>query len=310
MGIEATILSPIQKRFESKLLDLLSERNAQDKRFPLSPSQVLSCQRRLSYDLINYDAPGSIPSENYGLRQLLVFDNGHRTEDFMFDWLSKTPGLEILRDKERLDICDFGERKITGEIDRWVKDTKRDILFIADCKATNTQSFKRLEESCIPKDSHYYQVQLYLSSPQAQAKGATHGMIVYSNKDTQAILILEFPFDEEAAKYAISRLYTIYSQKGTVLPRDYVFGRDWQCGSLYCPYHAVCYSGFNNPSSVEITTDNEILDDYLTDKKNSDKFNVINTLLGYGDHTEYKYKNKTFTLDKLKTTLSVGLKKE
>jgi len=315
MQVPQCKLSPIQKRFESKLLELLHERDAGKKRYPLSPSGVLSCQRRLSYDLINYETPDSIPRQNNGLRQLLVFDNGHRAESMGFDWLAKTPNLEVIEDKYRFEICKLSdEHSITGEIDRWIHDRERDQWFIADWKTTNTKGFKYIEDSLVPRDSNYFQVQLYLAAPKAQERKA-HGLLCYEDKDTQEPLFLEFPFDQSAAEYGIARLYGIYQQRGQILPRDYLFGKDWQCGfskegSAYCPYHEECYKKFDEPTRIVIGESSPILDDYVEKRTSREKFEVIQELLKYGDATQYQYGDAVITLDKLKTTLSPGVQKK
>lgn len=302
MQVPKCKIPDLQTRFEGTLYKILDERNKGDKRFPISPSTVSNCQRKTYYELVNYNNPGTIPFNNFGLRQLLVFDFGDRTEEMVGEWLKKVPSISMLEKPGRIEIVKLGNTTITGEIDYAFLDKETNIKYIADSKTVADYTFKDIERTLTPKDSNYFQLQLYLASPWARENGFTKGLLYYTNKNTQQWLLLEFDFDEEAVKYAISRLAKpLLADK--VLDREFVYGRTWQCNPLYCSFHSYCYSFYdsNISSTYQITE----LDTVLEEAK--DEPEIIKCLWSYGDHSDYIYtpKNIRFHIDKMKTGMKL-----
>lgn len=304
-------VSPIQDRYKGTLYNILMEQGGPP-RYPLSPSAIMSCFRKLSYQLIEHGAPGTIPHEPHGVRKLLVFDKGHHTEEHVCEWLSKNDTFTLVRDKHRFEVVKFEGTSITGEIDRILIDHERGISFVMDVKSTNEGSFKQIAKTMVPKESNYLQVQAYLSSPYIRNQGINHGMLYYENKNTQDFLIMEFPFVPEHAHYGIERLRYAFNNRGRVLPREHLFGESWHCGQIYCEYHEYCYNNITVPvenrSSGDlhiIQRDDLILNSFLEDKKSVDKFAVIRALLSHADGASFVYKSKTIHIEKLKTTLTV-----
>ena len=293
-------ISPLQDSLKGVILEELRQEKP---RFPLSPSRISTCLRQLSYDLINFKNPKSIPLEEHSVTKLMMFDNGHRAEERIFDWVSKIPNLEVIKDKERFEIVQFDGVSITGELDRILYDKKRKKKFVADAKTINTRGFSDISESLIPKEGNYLQLQSYLAAPSIQAQGISDGMLYYENKDDHRFLLLEFPFNAEAAKFGIERLYRVHKFAGNSLPREFLFGENWQCQEKYCPYHAYCYSSFKQ-GQIIIDKQDFLLDEYLQAPKGRN-LEAIKVLLAYGDAREYKYFKTTFRITELKTTLSL-----
>lgn len=307
-------ISSLQKDFEKNLAVILKE---EKKRYPLSPSTAMNCYRKLSYELINWEKPGSIGSVPMGGRKLLVFARGHMVEKMMGEWLAKVPGVEVIICKERFPIHDNEETglKIDGEIDMFIKQNGK--LKLLDVKDTNTQTFQSIayeggKEQNRPKFSNYIQQQLYLHSKFCKDKGVNEGILLYENKDTQETHFLEFPYDENIALWAIKRLENIYANRGHVLPREFLFGSDWNCRPQYCEFHDYCYAPLETKRNKPVVlTDEaiEVIDNYLGAAKTTkdDDMRVIYALFQRGDSHEYHYKGKTFTIKKLKTTLSLDV---
>lgn len=280
-------ISPIQARFEDALSIELEEKNKDTKRYPISPSAILACARQTNYKLQNYAKPGTIPSDNWSLRQLLVFDNGHRTEKRVFDQLAKTKNLKVIEDKERKLLCKLDDQEITFEIDRHLIDEQTGKKYIADCKAVAEKTFKTIIDTRTPKDSHYVQVQLYLSSEWAQQGGISRGLLYYECKNTQQYILLEFGFDPEIAKYGYSRAFESFSsfKRNDYVPREFLKGYDWQCNPLYCSFYKYCYSYYltKNEKEIELDVLDIRLENAATEKE------MLEALLAYGDFTTYKY---------------------
>lgn len=302
-------LSPLQGIFEDVLRGELAQK---EKRFPLSPSNVLTCKRKLSYELINYDSPGSIYINDFSVTQLLLFDNGHRVEKRLADWLAKIPDFEVIENKERFTIYEEDGLKITGELDRILLDkvdgNKKKLW---DAKSINEMWFKGVKNTKKPVDKNFIQQQMYLHSPFLQEQGINTAILHYENKNTQEMLMLEFDYQKEWAEWGIEVLKYVWKTRGMELPRDYVFGKDWQCGQKYCPYHLHCYRGLyhKNPEVFEVTGEDEYLENITTPKIDIDKMDMVKYLLAKApNHSLFKYKNKLMELDMLKTTISISYK--
>ena len=303
-------VSGLQHEFEDEMTKLLQK---EEKRFPLSPSRTMTCYRQLSYDVINYVNPGTIKVAPFNFRKLLVFASGHKTEAMMGEWLAKLKTIDVIVNKNRFLIHENKETgfKLDGEIDFLVKDRYTGNLKLLDVKETNTRSFADVKEKKQPKFSHYIQQQEYMHSKFLKDQYVKDCILLYINKDTQEVFMLEFPYDESQATWGINRLEQIYNQKGNILPREYLFGNDWQCNALYCQYHDACYSHLERQDlkPVVIQEPNEFVDNYLKVKKaNKDlTMQLIYELMKFGDSHEYHYQNRVFRINKLKTTLSLDL---
>jgi len=295
--------SELNVRMHATLLELLQKDKTP--RNPISPSQVMACGRKLGFQLLNYEKPGTVPEVSSGVRLLLILDQGHRTEACVFDWVSKVPDLEVILMKERLDIEKFDDSfTLTGEIDRFVIDNKTKRLYISDCKSANTHKFKRIVQSGLPDESHYFQIQMYLHSQWARDKNITHGMIYYDNRDTKEWHIMEFPYNPEAAEAGIARLKEIYKSKGAVAPQqEYLFGDNWQCDPLYCNFHNVCYSGIRPDNCIELDTAEAITPEMCTPNNRSALLKHL--LTRYGTYGKYKGLGFDLVLNKLKTCIEV-----
>lgn len=296
--------SELNSRMYQTLLDLLQKKD-KGPRHPISPSQVMACSRKLGFQMLNYEKPGTVPETSFGVRLLLVLDQGHRTEECVFDWAAKMPDLEVILMKERIDIEKFDDTfTLTGEIDRFVIDNKTNRKYIADCKSTNTHKFKRILKSGIPDESHYFQIQMYLHSKWARDQEINHGMIYYDNRDTKEWNIMEFPYSSEAAQAGIDRLKEIYKSKGSVAPQnEYLFGDTWQCEPLYCNFHDACYGGIR-PDNFTVLMDTEKITPEMCSKEN--RSGLLRYLLTrYGTYGTYKGQGFDIVLNKLKTCIEV-----
>lgn len=296
-------ISPFQTVFNDVMKEELTKHN-KEKRFPLSPSTVLSCRRRLQYDLCNYYQDGAVPGESFSTRQLLIFNDGHRVEKLLAEWLAKIPEFEVIEDKHRFVIHeDPSGLVITGELDRLLLDKVSNTLKLWDAKTINTRGFKIIKDSNTPSDKNYLQQQQYLHSPKLKGMGISQGILHYYNKDTSEDLMLEFPYVKEHALYAISRHVELWKTRTLNQPRDYIFGKSWPCKKPYCPYHDFCYSNIYKDTTKVIEGEDKIIDSY----KDYDKLEFIEHLTkNYGDAQKYIYKDKVIELSMLKTT--IGLK--
>jgi CRISPR/Cas system-associated exonuclease Cas4 (RecB family) len=157
-------------------------------------------------------------------RILRLFDHGNYIHRLIIKALSEQGVLE----GEEVNIPP--QEIISGRADALLKiDNQR---YVLDIKSINRNGFQVLKE---PKKDHQNQLQLYLHFFQIKK-----GILLYVNKDTQALKEFSLPYDSKLSKSLLDDLFILRKE----IDQDLIPARlpNWpgnpQC--RYCPYKDIC----------------------------------------------------------------------
>jgi len=195
--------------------------------FPLRPSSALKPMRDLYYDLVNFYKPGTIPKAPFENRIKLIFQFGHLTETLLKKVFAYTYSVSF--EQERVtygELVDKDGNKIplTGSID-WASMVGGDTLVLVDAKSIGDYPFKKA-----PKEENIAQMQLYMASDWGRKNNCNRAMLIYFNKNTSDIKVIEVPYDAQLAANLLARLQAVfdYYKREELPPREYLPGVDWQ----------------------------------------------------------------------------------
>lgn len=195
--------------------------------FPLRPSSCLKPLRDLFYDLKNYYAPGSIPKAPFEARIKLIFQFGHMTETVLKKLFAYKYG--VVFEQERVKYGQLTDKdgnviELTGSID-WASYLGGKALVLCDAKSIGDYPFKTA-----PKVENIAQMQLYMHSDWGRANQVDRALLIYFNKNTSDIKVIEVPYDAKLAAKLFQRLELVYEyyKRDELPPREYVSGCDWQ----------------------------------------------------------------------------------
>jgi hypothetical protein len=183
--------------------------------------------RDLYYDLVNFYKPGTIPKAPFENRIKLIFQFGHLTETLLKKVFAYTYSVSFeqervlygtLKDKEGNDI------PLTGSID-WASFVGGNKLILCDAKSIGDYPFKKA-----PKEDNIAQMQLYMHSDWGRKNNIESAMLIYFNKNTSDIKVVEIPYDAILAQNLLERLQSVfeYYKREELPPREYLPGVDWQ----------------------------------------------------------------------------------
>lgn len=195
--------------------------------FPLRPSSCLKPMRDLYYDLCNYYKPGSIPKAELEPRIKLIFQFGHLTETLLKKVFARTYG--VVAEQERVKYGELTDKdgnkiELTGSID-WASTVGGPVLVLCDAKSIGDFPFKKA-----PKAENIAQMQLYMHSDWGRRNNVDRAMLIYFNKNTSDIKVIEVGYEPELAQKLIERLQIafLFYKEGNVPPREFLAGLDWQ----------------------------------------------------------------------------------
>lgn len=201
--------------------------------FPLRPSSCLKPMRDLYYDLCNFYKPGSIPKAPLDARIKLIFQFGHLTETLLKKVFAYTYG--VVAEQERVKYGELTDKdgnkiELTGSID-WASTVGGPVLVLCDAKSIGDFPFKKA-----PKAENIAQMQCYMHSDWGRRNNVNRAMLIYFNKNTSDIKVIEVAYEAALAQKLLERLQLAYNYylEGTVPPREGLAGVDWQ--SDYSPY--------------------------------------------------------------------------
>jgi len=201
--------------------------------FPLRPSSALKSMRDLYYDLVNFYSPGTIPKEPFPERVKLIFQFGHLTETLLKKVFAFTYSVSF--EQERVKYGELIDKdgniiSLTGSID-WASKVGGDTLILCDAKSIGDYPFKKA-----PKEENIAQMQIYMHSDWGRANKVDRAQLIYFNKNTSDIKVIEIAYDAELAENLLQRLKYVFEcyKSGTLPPREYLPGVDWQ--GDYSPY--------------------------------------------------------------------------
>lgn len=194
--------------------------------FPLRPSSCLKPMRDLYYDLVNYYKPGTIPKAPFESRIKLIFQFGHLTEVLLKKLFAFKFGVKFEQERVQygtLSSSDGTNIALTGSID-WATDLNGDIV-LCDAKSIGDFPFKKA-----PKEDNIAQMQLYMHSDWGRKNKVDRAMLIYFNKNTSDIKVVEVPYDSQLSENLLKRLHLVYDhfKREELPPREYLPGIDWQ----------------------------------------------------------------------------------
>lgn len=218
--------------------------------FPLRPSSCLKPLRDLYYDLVNFYAPGTIPKAPFENRIKLIFQFGHLTETLLKKVFAYTYGVQ--QEQARVKYGELVDKDgniipLTGSVD-WISTLGGTEPVLVDAKSIGDFPFKKA-----PKAENIAQLQLYMHSDLGRQFGWNKAMLVYFNKNTSDIKVVEFAYEPELAEKLLERLKLAfeYYKKGEVPPREFVLGLNWEVG--YSAYKEYDNKEFGLPESERET---------------------------------------------------------
>lgn len=224
--------------------------------FPLRPSSCLKPMRDLYYDLINYYKPGTIPKAPFENRIKLIFQFGHLTETLLKKIFAYKFGVKFEQERVKYgELIDKDGSRIplTGSID-WATDLNGTTsLILCDAKSIGDFPFKKA-----PKEDNIAQMQLYMHSDFARANKMDKAMLIYFNKNTSDIKVIEVAYNPTLAAQLLQRLQDVfdYYKREELPPREYLPGLDWQ--GDYSAYKEYDMQEFTVPEEMreQISTSN------------------------------------------------------
>jgi hypothetical protein len=247
--------------------------------------------RDLYYDLINYYKPGTIPKAPFDNRVKLIFQFGHLTETLLKKVFAYKFGVKFEQERVTygaLTAKDGSFIPLTGSID-WASDLNgTSTLILCDAKSSGDYPFKKA-----PKPDNIAQMQLYMHSDWARANKVDKAMLIYFNKNTSDIKVIELDYNATLAAQLLQRLQLVYDyyKNETLPPREYVVGIDWEANySAYKDYDSV---EFSVPISKRDTV--SVAEEYGRDDKNALRQHVLeygNKVVTYIDKTIYVTHNE------------------
>lgn len=268
--------------------------------FPLRPSSCLKPMRDLYYDLCNFYKPGSIPKAPLDARIKLIFQFGHLTETLLKKVFAYTYG--VVAEQERVQYGELLDKEgnvipLTGSID-WASTVGGPALILCDAKSIGDYPFKKA-----PKPENVAQMQLYMHSDWGRKNNVNKAMLIYFNKNTSDIKVIEIAYEPELAQRLLSRLGLAfhYYKEGTVPPREYIAGIDWQAD----------YSSYKDYDNVEFKVPTEERNDISVatfyDAPRSEKTAIRDHVEKYGNKVVL-YLDKTVQADYINGKIQLIIK--
>jgi hypothetical protein len=236
----------IQKGMRDQLFEAVEKAYPKETRtsFPLRPSSALKPMRDLYYDLVNWKTPGTIPQNALEPRVKLIFEFGHVTEEILKRVCASTWKLENAQERVKygeIQLPDNSFMDLEGAID-WTCTFNGLETVLMDAKSIGEYPFKTA-----PKEDNIAQMQLYMHSTWARTKGINRAQLIYFNKNTCDIKVIEIPYDKELAEKLVLRFQETWKffLEGMCPPREYLAGIDWRAD----------YSSYRDYDNQEFTSE-------------------------------------------------------
>lgn len=166
------------------------------------------------------------PKEDMEARILRLFEHGNYIHQLIMRPLLSLRNIHVVASEVRIPPKEL----IAGRADAIISDGKD--LYIVDIKSMNSMIFRNLAE---PKGENIDQLQLYLHFFKVP-----RGILLYVNKDSQALKEFVVDYDKPRAKRLLKRLTELKRKidSNIIPPRLADYPLNWQC--RYCPFKEVC----------------------------------------------------------------------
>ena len=166
------------------------------------------------------------PREEMEARVLRMFDHGDSIHQLIMKPLFSIRGIHVVASEVEIPSKEL----ISGRADAIISDGKD--LYVIDIKSMNSMVFKNLES---PKEENLDQLQLYLHFFKIPK-----GILLYVNKDTQALKEFFINYDPVRAKNILNDLTQLKEKiDSNIIPaRLPTWPENWQC--QYCQFREIC----------------------------------------------------------------------
>jgi len=166
------------------------------------------------------------PREEIEARVLRMFDHGDSIHQLIMKPLFSIRGIHVVASEVEIPSKEL----ISGRADAIISDGKD--LYVIDIKSMNSMIFKNLES---PKEENLDQLQLYLHFFKIP-----RGILLYVNKDTQALKEFLINYDPVRAKNILNDLTQLKEKiDSNMIPtRLPIWPEGWQC--QYCQFKEIC----------------------------------------------------------------------
>jgi CRISPR/Cas system-associated exonuclease Cas4 (RecB family) len=193
-----------------------NQRNKEQTRFYITDAG--KCPRAVFFKFKN------APKEPTDPRIMRIFEHGENIHRSIFNILYRLrlgvvtevpiPTQEIISGRADAILCVNSEN------------------YVLDIKSINSMIFRNLTA---PKEDNVYQIQLYL-----HYFNIKKGILLYVDKDQQAMKEFFVDYDEQLCKGLLDKFYALKGQveKNQVPSRLADYPRNWQCN--YCQFKEVC----------------------------------------------------------------------
>jgi len=195
---------------------LENQKNREQTRFYITDAG--KCPRAVFFKFKN------APKEPMDARIMRIFEHGENIHRSIFSVLYRLkigvvteisiPAQEIVSGRADAILC-IGEKN-----------------YVLDIKSMNSMIFRNLTA---PKEENVYQIQLYLHFFKIKK-----GILLYVDKDQQALKEFFIDYDEALCKSLLDKFYALKGQiESSMVPaRLAEYPKNWQCS--YCQFKDVC----------------------------------------------------------------------
>lgn len=241
------IIYKLQETARANVAQLGRDKNS----FPLRPSSALKSDLDLYLALLNWEAPGTIPTNDIEGRACMLLALGHVIEKHLVDHLEAAYKIPYKAQKITYGTitsnCGGDTITLGGELD-FVLDINGELI-ICDSKSSADYPFK----GDLPKEEHVAQINLYLHSQWARDLKITRAMVFYYNKNDSNIKIAQFEYNKQLAEATLARFQRVFwdfEVRGQPLP-VHVLGVDWQ--AKYSSFRDYIWAAYEAPREARET---------------------------------------------------------
>lgn len=182
-------------------------------------SDAGKCPRAIYFSMKGY------PKKEKEPRILRIFDRGDIIHQRLMANFWSIPEIRVVASE--IDIP--SKELFHGRADVII--SVNDKLYVVDMKSSSDFKFQKLTE---PEKPHQYQVQLYMHYFKIE-----QGILLYENKNTQALKEFELKYDADLCKKIINDFKTLkYQIENEILPPKPQNLEAWECE--YCDFKEEC----------------------------------------------------------------------
>lgn len=177
------------------------------------------CSRAVYFSMRGY------PKKKMEARVLRIFDRGDIIHQRLMSAFFGIPEIKVVASE-----VDIPSRELFhGRADVIISANNK--LYVVDFKSSNDFKFQKMKE---PEFSHQKQIQLYMHYFEI-----SQGVLLYENKNTQALKEFELKYNPILCKVIISDFETLrYQIENEILPSKPRNLDSWQCE--YCDFKDEC----------------------------------------------------------------------